>query len=256
MTDQGKSMENSIQYIGHTTVLVSAKGLQLVFDPNFNKKIPMIKRQQEAVFNPLDLHKTQAIFYTNAHYHRLDLKSLKYFSLTSQIIIPIGISKIIKPSFPFHITELKEDAEMTMGESQVYAYKALYKAKRALNHYSNCLNYVVKTPSLTFCYISDTRYEGLYFYDMGKKHAIDVAFLPIDHVGPDSTARSRYLDIPKALQAFLDLGAKKLVPVCYGAFNFSHRNHEKFKEKLLKEAEKLNIADKMCLLAPGESLKV
>lgn len=245
-----------IQFLGHAGILIQSEQLKLVVDANFSSRIPFIRRVGAVAPVPFEsLQKVQAIFYTNAHHHRLDVPSLRCFKQTTQIFTPLEVASVIPSMFQFHRTEFKDGAEIEVGDIKVKAIKGLHRAFRKSGlRYPLSLNYLFKVAGKTVFYCSDTRYDGAYFYDLGQEHKIDLAILPIDHVGPDQLATNRYMDLHQALQAFQDLKAAQMLPVCYGAFNFSARSSEAFLENFRTEVNRLQLAERVLILEPFTSL--
>lgn len=247
--------QTTITYLGHTGLLITSDQVRFVIDPNFSSKVVSLKRQQpSAHLQYIDqLHQVNAILYTNAHHHRLDTKSLGFFKQTAQLVLPLGLGSVIPKVYRFHQTELKDGAELHFGDCYIRAIKARHRGfrKSGLTHKA-CLNYLIKTPTGNIFYCSDSAYEGAYFYDIGQEFKIDVAILPIDHVGPDFSAGKRYMTAKQALQAFGDLQASQMVPNCYGAFSFSGHKIDKILAELNQQIAEQDLQSKVKVLQPGE----
>lgn len=246
-----------VRFLGHTSVLIEHSGLQVIFDPNFSNKIPFIKRKSPAVFDPFALHKTNVILYSAGCHHRLNTLSLRYFKQSTQIIMPMGLSKFVGDFFSFRISELKGGAEKQISDCNIKAVKSLNKSSRFPQwNAGNCLNYILRWPDFTVLYVGESSYDGSYFHELGSEHKIDLAILPIDHVGPDAQALNKHMTPTQALQAFLDLNAKKMIPNCFGAFNWSKRDEQKFLEAFKTEVASLQLQEKIFMLSPGENLEL
>lgn len=249
--------KTKVKFLGHTTVQVQSQNVNFIFDPNFINKLCSLKRKDKPVILTEELHNINAILISNAHRNRLNLDSLKYFKQVSQIVLPMGVGKVFKNFFQFHFNELKAGAQTTIGDCEIHAIRSLHRGSRGLGFkYKNSLNYIIKMPHHKLFYCSDTKYEGAYFHKIGKEHKIDLAILPIDHVGPDLISRKRYMTASQALHAFRDLGAAKMIPNCYGAFNFSGRTAKKVLKGLNQEIEKHDLKDKVAVLQPGEEIEL
>ena len=249
----------TITFLGHTTVLINMDGILFIIDPNFSKKISLLKRLDDNLIN-IDtdkLHQIQVILLTNAHRNRFDTGSFRFFKQTAQVILPLGSSKFLGKYYRFHKNELKAGAETKIGNCQIIALKSLHRGFRTCSALkTNSLNYMLKTPDQTIFYCSDTRYDGAYFYDIGREYNIDLAILPVDHVGIDALAKNRFMNTSQALQAFRDLNAKKMLPVAFGSFNFAQRKAAKVIENIKAEMLKQNLGDEVCILDRGESLTI
>jgi len=245
----------AITFLGHTTVLIKSEEISIITDPNFSDKTLSLKRKDQPIINPDALNSVNVITISNAHHNRLNTDSFKYFKQDVQMVLPIGLGKLVNTYFNFRLSELKEDAEKVIGSSKIIAKKSLHRGFRTSGlTFSNSLHYIFKLGDKTIFYCSDTKYDGTYFFELGKAYDIDLAILPIDHVGPDLTANGRYLNVSRAVQAFQDLNAKKMLPVSYGSFSFSGHSKESVEKKLLKEIEKHSLQDKIQIVEPGGDL--
>ncbi|MBF0103779.1 MAG: MBL fold metallo-hydrolase [Deltaproteobacteria bacterium] len=247
--------ECSITFLGHTTVWLKTSDISLVIDPNFDKKMFYLRRLDDPSINTEDLHKVNCVLLSNAHHHRMNLDALRYFKQTAQIILPMGLGRIISRFHRFPINELKNGAEMGIGSCQIIGLKPLHRGFRNCPLIpQNSLHYIIKLPTATVFYCSDTKYDGACFFDIGKNYNIDVAILPIDHLNPDFIAGKRYMTPAEAVQAFKDLGAKKMIPNAFGSFNYHGRTFEKISETLSQEMTKQGVTSEVCLLRPGEKI--
>lgn len=244
--------KTKVKFLGHTTVLVQTGYVNFIFDPNFSHKLRWLKRKTKPFIPFEDLHNVHAILISNARRHRFDLDSMRYFKQASQIILPLGLARRFDKSFAFHLIELKPGAQTNVSDCRVTAIKALAPAATRRGG----LNYLVKTPMYTIFYATDTAYQGAYFHKIGRDFKITLAILPIDHVGFDFCASKRYMNPAQALHAFQDLGADKMLPVCYGAFHLSRRSPDKFLKEFENEVASQGLTNKVVVLRPGDEIKL
>lgn len=65
----------------------------------------------------------------------------------------------------------------------------------------------------------DTAYDRESFRAAGRRFPrLDLAILPIGPVEPPAFARATHLDGREALQAFVDVGARHMIPIHYDTF--------------------------------------
>jgi len=95
----------------------------------------------------------------------------------------------------------------------------------------------------------DTAYfEG--FQEIGKRLNPELAMLPIGAYHPASF-RNVHTNPADAIKAFLDLGARWMIPMHYGSFRLSHEPMEEPLTFLAQEAVSAGIPDKIVVLEEG-----
>src|SRR5207302_4010346 len=96
----------------------------------------------------------------------------------------------------------------------------------------------------------DTAYfDG--FKEIGERHAIDIALLPIGAYDPPS-GREVHMNPEEAVQAFIELKAKTLVPMHYGTFRLSYEPLNEPPERLLACAKKHGLEHTVCVMTEGQ----
>ena len=95
----------------------------------------------------------------------------------------------------------------------------------------------------------DTAYfDG--FREIGERLKPELALLPIGAYHPASY-RNVHTSPEDAVQAFLDLGARWMVPMHYGTFRLSYEPVEEPVQRLKNEARRLGIEKKVFVLEEG-----
>lgn len=239
----------TLKFLGHTSILIESEDLNLLFDPVFTNQIPFKKRKQPFVHHPDVLQKVNCLALTSPHHHRFQPDSLRYFKQSTQVIVPQDCADLVQGFFNFHLTELSDGASIKLGQNKLYAIEALHRGHRGLNYkYKLCLNYVLKTPKKTYLFVSDNRYEGQYFHELGEKFKIDIAIMPIGQLGKNALKSNRNLNPKLCVQAFEDLKAKALVPYFYGSFGESAIHAGALIQDLKDEMQKHGHADHLQIL--------
>jgi L-ascorbate metabolism protein UlaG (beta-lactamase superfamily) len=97
----------------------------------------------------------------------------------------------------------------------------------------------------------DTAYfDG--FTHIGKRLKPEIALLPIGAYRPDSY-RGVHTCPEEALQAFLDLGARRMIPMHYGTFRLSQEPMDEPVERLMAAAKLAGVASSVSVLPEGET---
>jgi L-ascorbate metabolism protein UlaG (beta-lactamase superfamily) len=92
------------------------------------------------------------------------------------------------------------------------------------------------------------------FKEIGERLAPELALLPIGAYYPDSF-RKVHMGPDQALQAFIDLGAKRLVPMHYGTFRLAFEDIEEPPRWLGELALQAGLDDRVQVLEEGVPVK-
>lgn len=246
-----------IKFLGHTTVLIKTEKTQILIDPNFSSRIPFLKRLESNTIDHEELFKTQAVFFSNAHYNRLDHFSLKYFpQKTTKVYLPKGTQNIVSKFYHFDVLELNDNETLTIEDIKITSFYSQHSVFRFSGLYPGSVHYVIDLPDgKSIFYGSDMTFQENFFSNIGKSRAFDLVVLPLSHVGPTFTKRN-FLEQKDVIEAFKLLGAKKLLPNAYGSFSWNHNNSETilsgFKEKLSEQ----KLSDIILPLKTGEEFSL
>jgi L-ascorbate metabolism protein UlaG (beta-lactamase superfamily) len=130
----------------------------------------------------------------------------------------------------------------------------IYPVHRACNHPSadrGCASshrYPVRFRSGTSIYFSgDSAYSTL-FRNIGDAYDIDVALLPIGLATPSWLFGRTHMDPGRAIQAFIDVKAKTMVPVHYGPFRTTLENPVWPLKEFVRLAGDRGILDRVAIL--------
>jgi L-ascorbate metabolism protein UlaG (beta-lactamase superfamily) len=112
--------------------------------------------------------------------------------------------------------------------------------------------YVIQSDDSTVYFSGDTGY-GEFFKEIGTRFSIDLALLPIGAYKPYDWFKEIHLNPYSALQAFLDLKAKHLIPIHWGTFKISDEPIKEPPILLMQEAERRRVNERIHVLDNGES---
>lgn len=93
------------------------------------------------------------------------------------------------------------------------------------------------------------------FAELNARFRLDVALLPIGAYKPHAWFRDIHLNPESAVQAFLDCGAKVLVPIHWGTFKISDEPMAEPPQWLRREAERRGIEERVKILKNGERME-
>lgn len=252
-------MPATITLINHATVLIQVGAINILTDPIYSRTVsylfPRLKKPGIA-FN--DLPSIDRILISHGDYDHLNMKTLRRLRRRqdSTIIFPKGLGFHGHRTGFQHIVEMNWWEELESDGLKVTCVPAKHVSKRKPRdpRASACCGYIIQADHRTVYFAGDTAYAD-FFTELGSRFTVDVALLPVGAYKPEKWFRNLHLHPATAVQAFLNLRARHLVPIHWGTFWISDEPMAEPPQLLLAEAERFEIRDRVHILNNGESLQ-
>lgn len=246
-----------ITFVGHATTLIESDGMSILTDPNFAQKLIFIKRKGELRYDPKGLPDLSAVVVSHTHLDHLDFTSFNYIQTTVPIVVPEGSGRRLSQFLPNPVIELScwSHHEFNNG-LKIHAVPAVHGSGKFYPYFfRNASGYVFEIGGKTIFFAGDTAY-GAHFHDIGNTYSIDAALLPIGGYKPAFIMKRFHMDPVEAVQAFLDLKTKLMIPIHWGAFRLSFERPDEPVEWLKKVIAERRIEDKVKILEPGGDVEI
>jgi L-ascorbate metabolism protein UlaG (beta-lactamase superfamily) len=252
--------EVGVTFIGHSSFLVQAGGLNLLFDPVFSTWLILLRRQRRPGVRPRDLPPIDVVLLSHAHMDHLDRASLRrVVRLTRRrtgrapvVVVPNDVGDIVRGVGFAEVIELRWWESYVAGGLTITHTPAKHWGTRwIMDGHRGYGGYLVEGGARRIYYSGDTAYFAG-FREIGARLRPEVALLPIGAYTPDSY-RAVHTSPEDALQAFQDLGAEWMVPMHYGTFWLSEEPLEEPLPRLLASAKTLGLADRIAVVQEGET---
>lgn len=220
---------NNLVWFGHSTFLLKQDGKTLLFDPMFSVRpspVPFfIKKRynEELVINPENLPIIDAVVISHDHYDHLDYNTiLKIKHKVKRFIVPMGVEQHlihwgVKPE---NITTLKWYEHTNVDQVKLSLTPAQhFSGRRLVKNPTLWGGYMIEANDKKIFFSGDTGY-GTHFKEI-KEHfgKIDFALLEAGQYNP------KWADIhmmpEHTVQAAIDLGVERFMPVHWGMFTLS-----------------------------------
>jgi L-ascorbate metabolism protein UlaG (beta-lactamase superfamily) len=242
--------EIAITWIGHASFLIQTAGHSLLVDPNWAKWLKVIKRMRHPGLKLHDLPSIDLVLVTHAHFDHLDRRTLREVAADQPIVVPFEVGNLVhdlgfRSVHELHYWEQYEQGplKITLTPCHHWGARVLHDSHRGFG------GFVIEVNGRSIFHCGDTAYfDG--FKEIGARHPIDIALLPIGAYDPPS-GREVHMNPEEAVTAFKELGAKRMVPMHYGTFQLSYEPMHEPPERLLCCAREHGIEDRISVMTEG-----
>jgi len=227
--------EVEIVWIGHATFLVRTPNFNVLIDPVWAKWVGPIKRNRDPGVDIEHLPKIDLVLITHAHFDHLCRMSLRKIVDGSQmVLVPEGVGKVVRKLNIRGFQEMKDWDTYNFMDTEIHFTPAHHWGARYIHDtHRGFGGFLIKTPEHNVYHSGDSAYfDG--FEEIGKRHRIDTALLPIGAYDCPS-GREVHMNPEEAVKSFFDLNARWMLPMHYATFAISN-------EKLCEPLRRLKLA--------------
>jgi L-ascorbate metabolism protein UlaG (beta-lactamase superfamily) len=216
--------EASLTWVGHASFVLRLGGLLCATDPIFSSSIAGAVRREVPPGVALDdLPQIDVVTVSHNHRDHLDLPSLKRIGPDALYVVPLGNAELLRRAGLPNVVELDWWQSHKVGSLELVCVPARHWSMRVPWNRNDALwgGFVLRGPEGVAYHSGDTAYfDG--FRDIGERLGpIDWAMLPIGAYEPRWFMESQHMNPEDAGQAFLDLGARRLVAMHWGTFRLT-----------------------------------
>ena len=219
-----KNARLAVLWVGHATALVQIDDKVILTDPVFTSTVGQLsKRLVEPGIDPENLPPIDAVVISHLHFDHLSLGSLDMIQQKVRMLLMPRTGATYLTDFGFPVLELrpwqgyeKDGLRVTAVPTDHVGFR--YGVDDAWMT-QGFTGYVIEYHGIKVYFGGDTSYDQKLFVEVGERFpGIDVALLPIGPTEPREIMRQFHTDPGEAVQAFIDLGAKRMVPIHYATF--------------------------------------
>ncbi len=243
-----------VTWVGHATFFLQFAGHSVVVDPNWARWHGFVKRIREPGLPLEAIPELDLVLVSHAHFDHLHKPSLKVLQARGGIVVPRGSASLVRRlGFPA-VHELKVWDAIEFNSMNVIHTPSHHWGARYLHDvHRDYGGYLIESGGKSVFHCGDSAwFDG--FAEIGRRHQnIDVALMPIGAYDAPS-GRDVHMNPEEAVRAFAELGAKVMIPMHYGTFPLGNEPPEEPVERLLMEADRLGISEK--ILIPEEGVGI
>jgi L-ascorbate metabolism protein UlaG (beta-lactamase superfamily) len=240
-----------ITWIGHASFLIQTCEHSVLIDPNWAKWLKVIKRIKHPGIELHDLPAIDLVLVTHAHFDHLDRKTLRAIARDQPIAVPNNVGNLVHGLGFNQVHEMHHWDTFQHGALKITLTPARHWGARVLHDsHRGFGGFLIEYEGRSIFHCGDTAYfDG--FAEIGTRSDIDIALLPIGAYDAP-TKRDVHMNPEQALQAFVELKAKMMIPMHFGTFRLSYEPLEEPPQRLLEKALELQLLDRVRLLNEGE----
>jgi L-ascorbate metabolism protein UlaG (beta-lactamase superfamily) len=214
------SYDLAATFVGHATVLLQWKGLNILTDPNFAPRVIVPKRLVEPGIPIHKLPPLDLVVVSHAHLDHLVKPSLRQLPKDVPVVVPTGLAELITPLGFHRVYELNWWQDFEGDGFKVIHVPANHWGRRTPHDRDRGYGgFVIERHGHHVYFAGDTAYfKG--FLEIGRAFPIELALIPIGAYRP-SSFRQVHCNPEDALQAFEDMQGRYMVPIHWGTFRLS-----------------------------------
>jgi len=258
--------EPTVTWIGHATLLIQLAGVNLLTDPQWSERAsPLSFAGPRRVTPPglrfEDLPPIHAVLVSHDHYDHLDLATVTRLARAHRptFFVPLGLRPWFEALGIREVVELDWWQSAPLGALAVTAVPAQHSSGRSLlladQNERLWTSWVVVTPDRRVFFAGDTGYHAG-FAEIGRRLGpFDLAALPIGGYSDFRHHHPNHLSPEEAVQAFEDLQGRLLVPMHWGTFELNREPFREPPDRLMAEALRHGLEERVAPLSPGQSIR-
>jgi len=217
-----------VTWIGHSSFLVQAGGLNILTDPVYSDRVSPVSfigpRRKAPPGIPFEsLPRIDAVVISHDHYDHLDAPVIKKLGTGPRYFVPLGVGAWFHARGIERVSELDWWQTAFIGEVQFHCVPAQHVSGRSPFAFDRALwaGWVIETPAGRIYFAGDAGYSP-HFREIGERRGpIRVALLPIGAYRPRWFMKTMHMDPPEAVRAHRDVGARYSVGMHWGTLRQS-----------------------------------
>ena len=236
-------------WLGHACFLLQFNKTTVLTDPyltDYASPIPTrsTKRLVPAAISIDHLPKVDVILISHNHYDHLDTKALvalaKRFP-NARVVVPLGLSVLLKKQGFEHITELDWYGDVIIDQLKLTAVPAIHMSRRGVTDMNKTLwcGFAIQSGECNVYFAGDTAY-GPEFKIIGQKLGpFNLGLVPIGAYQPRALMRAVHTDPEEAVAIGEDIGALRLIGMHWGTIRLTTEPMMEPKARFLQAASNI-----------------
>ncbi len=264
LRENAKHSAPTVTWVGHATLLVQMDHVTFLTDPIWSETPSPVSFAGPRRFVPPgvaidDLPPIDFVVVSHNHYDHLDLPTLVTLAERNpetRFYVPLENRALLEENGIGNVHELDWGSSVEHDGVRVHCLPAQHWSKRGLGDDREALwsSWAVIGPERRFYFAGDTGYFDGFAKIAEALGPFDLAAVPIGAYEPIAMMQASHLNPEEAVQAAVDLQARRAVAMHYGTFDLSDEPLEEPPRRFRKAAVEGSLgADRAWLLEIGET---
>ncbi len=249
----------SATWVGHSTFAIQDGGDVVLTDPHWGARALLPPRLSPPGIPLAALPGEAFAVLSHNHYDHLDAWTVRQLPATMPWYVPLGLAKWFRERGRQRVVELDWWQSVRQGRWTLTCLPAQHWSNRlgAARNSSLWCSWLLDSGERRYYFAGDSGYYPG-FAEIGRRFpGIDVDFLPIGAYEPRWFMRYQHADPQEGYQAFLDLGARTMIPMHWGCFDLTNEPADLAPKVLARVLQERGAdRERVHILAVGERWRV
>jgi L-ascorbate metabolism protein UlaG (beta-lactamase superfamily) len=238
-------------WLGHSSAYIELDGLRILIDPVFSDHASPISGVGPRRFHPppialTDLPNIDAVVISHDHYDHLDMRTIRYLSLKGPLFfVPLGVGAHLDEwEVPEgRIVELDWWESAEIGGVTIVCTPAQHYSSRGILDYKETFwsSWSIVGPEHRIFYSGDTGFSDHFQLVGSRLGPFDLGIVRIGQYGPGASWIYSNMSPEDAVQATLDVQARRMLPVHWGTFNIAFHDWDEPIKRAVAAANESNV---------------
>ncbi len=253
----------TVTWVGHSTFLVQLDGVNILTDPHWGERASPVgfagpRRLVAPGMAFADLPPIHAVVISHDHYDHLDAKTVALLAREHRprFFVPLGLRAWLGERGITDVVEMDWWDRAEFRGLTFVCTPAQHSSGRTLadQYLRLWSSWTVLGPTKRFFFAGDTGYDSQ-FRKIGERFGpFDLAAIPIGGYDTFRTGHPNHVNPEEAVQVFEDVGGRLLVPMHWGTFAMNREPFREPPDRLLQEALRRGLEERVAILSPGQTI--
>lgn len=253
---------SGVTFVGHSTVLIALGPTRILTDPWLRSSLLGLRRAVPPSFRAPNLPPIDAVLVSHAHPDHLDPKTLRKLPRVP-LCVPAGAERHAGGLGFADLRVLELWGSTRVGAVDITAVPVQHTGGRWRARPGGVCGFVLDDGRRRVLFVGDVDMKPSDHFDrIAERFDLDLALLPIGGMLPPAYYERRrhkptvHIDPAGALDLFLRSGARRMVPIHWGALSIGIGRRDQVVRRLLEVVRERGLDGRVVVLEQGGTLEL